>query len=740
MARATSQRWTRVFTFAIGLATIVAMTWLKLRYPKGFEWAELKASDIRLYQGTLPKPTGNVVIAAVDDKSIAEFGRFPWPRTVEARLVDALHSYGAAVVGFDIAFSERDPVDVEEERFAQQLEKSGVGERAVRQAIGGGNDAAFARTIAQQGSTYLGYFFSSHWLNEPTGAEIGPFRTKLGQPAPIAYSMVIKSAGAQQQTYVANGYLPPFQLLSDAARGIAYVDIDEDSDGTARSYPIVIRFDRRYCLPLFLAMADAYLGRPPVILRFDSDGVSSVQLGAQNIPVNQEGQMMVHFRGPPGAMPRVSIADVINHRLLAAMLAKKVVIVGVTAHAIGDRVVAPMSGDFPGVELQATAIDNLLAGDFIYSSLYLSAIERAGTWAMGAAAALAAAFLTAVYSAVIVLVLGLGYLAYTSWELSWNGRLVGIVFPFTTLLATYLTIVSYRYFAEGREKRYIRSAFELYVHPDYVASLIKDSSMLKLGGERRHLSILFADIMGFTSRAERSEPEPLVALLNTYMTAMTNVIFETGGVVDKLMGDGIMAFWGAPLPAENPARDAINCAIGMIAELKRLAEQDSRFTNIHIGIGIATGDVIVGNFGGEKKFDYSVIGDTVNLASRLEGLTRQFKVNILVNRQTYDEAGHDYIAREIGLVKVKGKDQLVPVVDIAGHRGDSVDPELYEKFTEALAHLQRGESPEQALLNLQREWPDDHVIVMCLDRLKSNSQKNTTGSLPHEMVFEFDSK
>ena len=150
---------------------------------------------------------------------------------------------------------------------------------------------------------------------------------------------------------------------------------------------------------------------------------------------------------------------------------------------------------------------------------------------------------------------------------------------------------------------------------------------------------LFADNMGFTSRAEGSEPEPLVALLNVYMTAMTNVIFDTGGVVNKLMGDGIMVFWGAPLPAENPARDAINCAIGMMSELKKLAGRDSRFSDIHIGIGIATGDVIVGNFGGEKKFDYSVICDTVNLASRLEGLTRQFKISVLVNQQTYVEAG-----------------------------------------------------------------------------------------------------
>jgi len=735
MRGVTNQRRTRAFTIAIGLLTIATVTSFKQYYPRAFEWAELKASDLRLYRGALLKPTGNVVIAAVDDKSIAELGRFPWPRSVEARLVSALRNYKAAAIGFDIAFSERDPADAEQEVLVRRLENSGVGDRLLRAALGGSNDLVFGRAMQQQGSTYLGYFFRSHMFHEATGAELSSFRAKLIEPPPLAYNMTLKGPGARQQTYIADGYLPPIQLLNSAAAGTGYVDIDEDSDGTARSNPAVIRFDGRYCLPLFLAMADAYLGRPPLILRFDADGVSSIEIGARKIPVNQQGEMMVHFRGPPGTMPRVSIADIVAHRLPAATLAHKAIIIGVTAHAIGDRIVAPVSGDFPGVEFQAAAIDNVLAGDFIYSSLYLTAMERASAWFMATAAALAAAFMTALSSALVVLALAAGYIGYTSWELYAHGRLVGIIFPSVTLLATYLTIVSYRYFAEGREKRFIRSAFELYVHPDYVASLMEDSSMLKLGGERRHLSILFADIMGFTSRAERSQPEPLVALLNTYMTAMTNVIFETGGVVDKLMGDGIMAFWGAPLPAENPARDAINCAIGMMGELKKLSARDSRFTDIHIGIGIATGDVIVGNFGGEKKFDYSVIGDTVNLASRLEGLTRQFKINILVNQATYDEAGHDYVAREIGLVKVKGKDQLVPVVEIAGRLGDSVDPAHYQRFSNALALLRQGQSPEADLRILQREWPDDHVIAMCLERLHA-----ANGDPPHEMVFEFDTK
>jgi len=482
-------------------------------------------------------------------------------------------------------------------------------------------------------------------------------------------------------------------------------------------------------------MADAYLGRPPLTLRFDANGVSAIEVGNRSIPVNERGDMMVHFRGAPGTIPRVSIDDILAHRVRAGALAHKAVLIGLTAHAVGDRIDTPIGGDFPGVEFQATAIDDVLAGDFVYQSSNLTAVERLSAWFMGAAAALAAAFMTALASALVMIAVAAGYFAYTSWELSAHGRLVGIVFPSVTLLATYFMVVSYRYFAEGREKRFIRSAFELYVHPDYVASLMKDSRMLKLGGERSHLSILFADIVGFTSRAERSEPEPLVALLNTYMTVMTNVIFETGGVVDKLMGDGIMAFWGAPLPAKNPARDAIDCAIRMLDELKKLAARDSRFSDIHAGIGIATGEVIVGNFGGERKFDYSVIGDTVNLASRLEGLTRQFRVKILVNQQTYDEAAANYVARHIGLVRVKGKDQLVPVVEVAGHADDGADPAKYRRFDHALALLRQGQSPETELRMLQSEWPDDHVIQMCLERLQA-----ADGSSLRDLVFEFESK
>ena len=270
--------------------------------------------------------------------------------------------------------------------------------------------------------------------------------------------------------------------------------------------------------------------------------------------------------------------------------------------------------------------------------------------------------------------------------------LIDVVLPLASALVTYTVLATYRYMTEGSEKRYLRSAFEHYLNPNVVASVVDDPQGLRLSGERRHLAILFSDIVNFTSRAERSEPERVVALLNTYMSVMIDIIFQSQGVVDKLMGDGIMAFWGAPNAIENPAREAIDCALNMMEGLEALRKADERFADVDIGIGIATGEAVVGNFGGEQRFDYSVIGDTVNLASRLEGLTRPFKVGILANRPTLEEAGGGFITREIGLVKVKGKEQLVPIVDVAGRAGNGIDPTFYQRFNRALEHIRNGEA------------------------------------------------
>jgi len=733
--RAGNQRGRALKTVLIGLAAVAALTVIN-RNPNGpLQHLELIAEDLIVYSRAAASPTGMVAIAAIDEKSIAKFGRWPWPRSIHARLVEALNSYGVRAIGFDDLLSESDPADTDRALIAGQLRSAGIRNPAIFAKLAESNDQAFARALRRQGETYLGSTFDSHNTIRNISVDLSAYRTTFLIPPPVAYSIVRKEPGGMQETIVASAYLPPIPILNAAARGTAYVDIDEDLDGEARSYPTVVRFNGRYCMPVFLALADAYLGHPPASIEFSAEGVKSVMVGNRAIPVDGLGQMMVHFRGPPGTIPTYAIADIIDGRVPPQQLKGRVVLVGAVAHALGDRFSTPAGGDFPGVEIQATAVDNVVRGDFIFRSKDTIAQEEWGGWLLGIAISVAAAFTSALSSAMVLVVLALGYLVFAIARLRTDGALIGVVFPLLTLGLSYFAAVVYRYATEGREKRHLRRAFELYLNPDVVASVVDDPAGLRLGGQRRQLSILFADIVGFTSRAERSEPEPLVAMLNTYMTVMTNVIFANAGVVDKLMGDGIMAFWGAPVLVANPARKAVECAIKMLEELKALAIRDDRFKDVNIGIGICTGEAVVGNFGGEGRFDYSVIGDTVNLASRLEGLTRQFKVHLLVNRATLEQAGPGFIAREIGQVRVKGKNQLVPVAEIAGRQGDSVDASYYQRFTQALEQLRSGASPESGLRALLAEHPDDQVIAMCLERLGA-----AAGNTMREMVFEFETK
>jgi adenylate cyclase len=728
--------WKReLLTVAIGLAVVATITYFD--FNGRLEAVELSTSDHFVYgPGRYPNPTGAVVIARIDDKSVAELGRWPWGRDVEARMVRALTDYQVRVVGFDVMLTERDSADVQREQILQELKADGhVSDDALQKALEQSNDAKLADAIRAQGSTYLGYSFSALGLGELAVEDLTGFRKDFLEPRPLFYSIVSKSAGANDITMKAAAYLPPIPVLNSAARGTAYVNIDLDMDGEARSYPTVIRFNQRYCVPLFLAAVDAYAGHAPIGLRFDADGVAGVRLAGTQIPVDELGRMIVHFRGRTGTIPWYSISDIIDHRVPAAALKDRIVMVGLTAHALGDRFVTPVGADFPGVEIQASAADTVLQGDFLVHDQPLWKEEQWAGVIIGITISFVAAYMSAIYGAFIAVMLAAGYILYSIHLLNSDGEILGVVFPLLTLALTYIFVMSWRYFVEGADKRYLRHAFEHYLNPDVIAAVVDDPTGLKLGGERRKLTILFSDIVNFTSRAERTDPEPLVALLNTYMTAMTNLILKSGGVVDKLMGDGIMAFWGAPMTIENPAREALKCALGMMAELEALAKRDPRFADVKIGIGVCTGDAVVGNFGGEKRFDYSVIGDTVNLASRLEGLTRPFKVGILANRPTLEEAGAGFITREIGMVRVKGKNQLVPVVEVVALEGNGVDPAYYQRYASAIEMLHKGHSPESELRELLKDHPNDQVIAMCLERLHT-----ADGNPPNEMIFEFDTK
>jgi adenylate cyclase len=726
----------------IGIVILIALFTFNGLHPAVFERADLKASDLRMYVTRRPPLTGAVVIAAIDEKSVAELGHWPWPRSVEARLTDALRDYKAAVVGYDVLFSERDEDDIQAERIAARLKDLGVSDAAVAETLGTGDDLGFANAMKQQGSTFLGYAFESHFKSVRQTLSVPVptfFKTEPITPPPLAYNLVRELPDANPAMLIAaRAYLPPIPVLNNSAHGTGYVDIEHDSDGVLRSEIAVIRFGKRYCVPLYLAITAAFVKNAPLRLVVDSEGVREVTLGDEEIPVDEIGRMVVNFRGPPGTFPAYSISDLIARRVPSTAIAGKIVLVGLTAHALGDRMVTPTAGDFPGVEIHANAIDNVLRGDFVRRSRVQGTAEKdAVALVLVLAISLAAAYLSPLWSAGAALWVVVGFSAYAQYRLVRDGVLIDVVLPLACALLTYMVLATYRYVTEGSEKRFLRSALEHYLNPEVVQSVVDDPLGLQLSGERRHLAILFSDIVNFTSRAERFEAERLVSLLNAYMSEMCKIILDSKGTLDKLMGDGIMAFWGAPNEIENPAGAAIDCALKMLERLERLRQDDERFADVNIGIGIATGDAIVGNLGSEHRFDYSAVGDTVNLASRLEGLTRHFQVHLLVNRQTLAEAAGNYCAREVGLVKVKGKEQLVPIVDVAGRAGNGIDPTFYERFNRALEHIRNGEATtaNTMLQALNREAPDDALVNLYLEKIVE-----AIDGQPTEMVFEFETK
>ena len=725
-------------TFLFGIVLLGFMFVAHDRFHDAFERMDLIAYDLRINTVAVRPSSGMVAIATIDDRSIAQLGQWPWPRIVLGRLVDALHDYKVKVIGFDAIFSETDKSDVARGEISQKLAGLGLTDQKIREILGPSNDEAFANAMKSQGQTVLGYAFQTHHLKSRTGNSMtAGFLDKIRPPAPLSYGIIRQAPGTVHDLIEAHAYEPPVESLNAAAHSVGFFDIDADADGEIRTEMTVVRFDGRYCAPLFIAVADAFSGGAPMALGLDPDGVSGISIGGVRLPVDDDGRMLVNFRRGASPFPYYSISDIINHRIAPERLAGKIVLVGATAHGLGDRGVTPVNPDMPRVEIHANAIDNLLQGDFLRRPIEAQEIALAATLLIGIAMSLGVAWLSALSSAAVGVILLVGYYVYAQHRLLDDGLVIGVVFPMFAAVVIYMFLAGYRYITEGREKRYLRTAFEHYLNPDVITSLLDSPEGLKLGGERRHLAIMFADIVSFTKRAEKTEPEDLLALLNTYMTSMIDVIFKTGGVVDKLMGDGIMAFWGAPNDLENPSRAAIDCALKMLENLHELQTSDPRFADLDIGIGISTGDVVVGNLGGENRFDYSVIGDTVNFASRLEGLTRHFKVHLLVSRQTYSEAGAGYIGRELGLVKVKGKQLFVPIVQVAGRENDSVDPSFYRHFGDALSMIRAGDSvsARQELERLNQTSPDDTPVQIYLDKLAADPDHP-----PTEMVFEFESK
>jgi len=624
----------RIAAAALTLGTILLfLTEIPL-----LEHLELKTYDLRLRTLPAARPR-HVTIAAIDEKSLAALGRWPWSRSVHAQLAERLDAAGARVIAFDLFFPERESA------------------RA---------DAQFARTLAATHKALLGTLFL-YGRDEARHFAAGALEQAEQGIAPHAIATVRAATGAPPPLQEPAGVIVSIPELQAAAAAAGHLNVLPDADGVVRRVPLVVRYGGRY-YPSFDALAArASLGAGELALEVADYGLTALQVGGRQVPLDESGRLLVRYRGREGSFDIVSIADILEGRADAALLRDRVVLVGNTAKGIGDLRVTPYGTLFPGVEVRANIIENLIDGEFLQRPDWMSLVDIAALVAIGLVLAWLLPRLGVAGGSLLALGVAAGYVLLADYLFVREGLWLNVVYPVLLAALLYVGTALVYYFFAFSEKRYLKRAFQHYVPPAVVEDLVADTGKLRLGGEKRELTVLFSDIRGFTALSETMPPEELVKLLNGYFTRMTERVFAHQGSLDKYIGDAIMAVFGAPVPAPHHARLACRAALDMVGELEALQEEWRRagVPPLDIGIGINSGPMIVGNMGSARRFNYTVLGDAVNLASRIESLNKDYGTNILISEHTYAQVREEFAnAREIDEVRVRGRAQPVRLYEL----------------------------------------------------------------------------
>jgi adenylate cyclase len=582
-----------------------------------FGTAQLASTDFLFAARPDARPTAAVIVG-IDPGSmreLADYGRFSaWPRGLYARVVDNLVAANARVVALDVLFD-----------------------------LPAAEDDELVRSIARAGNVVT-----------PAIAE-GPVPGGIVPGRPQVFELLAR----------------PIPAIREAAAAEGHVNLSTDADGTLRAIPLNASANGEEVPALALATVARYLRRPRVLDAPPSDGV--VAGAARRIPVDGLLRMRVNYLGGPSQLGRpgtftvVPIADVVDNRFDPALVRDKIVLIGMAAPGFGDEHATPSTTRLRmhGVEVHANAVETILG------ERYLSAAGPGATlplvWLAAALPALLLWALRPHVAAVAVAALLVAYILAASFAFD-QGLILNMVYPPAALVFGFLALAVYRVVFEQGEQRAIRRTMARYLSPTVSEHVLKDPDLLRLGGERRLMSVLFSDIRGFTTLSHALGAEELVALLNEHLSAMTEIVFRHDGVLDKYIGDAVMAFWGAPIEQPDHARRAVSTALEMIDRLLQLRDDWQRrgLPQLDIGIGINTGEMIVGNTGSQEHLAYTVLGDAVNVASRLEGLSKQYHVRLVVGDATRQAAGPDFAYRFLDVVAVKGRPEPLPIYEVLG--------------------------------------------------------------------------
>ena len=657
----------------------------------------LKTLDLLFRHTPLPKASPQVVVVTVDQPDLDFFktqgATWPWPRQLYAPLIDFCRRGQAKAVIFDILYTEASTYGQED-------------------------DQRFAAAATAAGNVIFPFFLSREEKPSSPGTD------QVLKKAALAIS-----GSPPRQITPYQSLLAPIPPLVAAAKTLGNVECRPDLDGIYRRVPLVTRFQGHW-LPI-LGLAAFQDGHPGAPWRFQDGNLCQ---GKLRIPLDAQGRFLLKYRGPSRSHQRFAVTNLIKSEyrlehgqpslIPPEVLKGKWVFVGLTAPGLMDLKASPVSAVYAGVEIHATLLDNLLRGDFLRTvppglwwvwTLVLTAVMVVTVLFVSGMSGLVANLIA--LAAFNALHLGLCFLAFS---LSWYADPVT---PDLALNFGFALAAAYSYATEGRQKHAIRGMFAQYMSEVVINHLLEHPEKLKLGGERRQVTLFFSDLAGFTTLSEKLDPETVVALLNDYLSLMTEIILEEEGTVDKFEGDAIMAFWGAPLDQEDQAVRACRAALRQAAALQDLNRQfpARNLPVLNLRMGLHTGEAIVGNLGSQKRFDYTVIGDSVNLASRLEGLNKFYGTGIMASEATSSACGDLVEFRELDWVAVKGRKAPVTVYQVLALKGE-LTPEqaaAREKFTQGLrlfrdrAFLEAAQTFAAVLDHLPEDGPSLMFRDLC---------------------------
>ncbi len=605
---------------------------------KSLDWRYLKRIKL-LWEQRQGAEIEDIIIVDIDNRSLEKLGRFSqWPRTYHSQIIDYITAGGAKAIGFDVLFMEPDQIAENDSSFIQSTKNSGIVYHAM--AFSMANPDAFLYPMEAP----------------PAGMQVERLSTVLPDEA----AAVFKKADRM------DGKLIP---LYNAAAGIGFANFSPDNDSVIRSMPLFLTFAGRQYFALSIAMVMGAMNAKPQDVSVIPHKEIIVQPEGQqplHIPINDRGRALINYQGTFQTFRYVSYYDVLMQRIPQEMFNGKYILVGTSAAGLSDIRPTPFQDAFPGVEVHANVIYELLTGQYI--KVQKPAAVRLLMVLFAVLIALVAMAFRPWLSGLLGIVIA-GGLAWLS--LVWFSRFgfwLELVRPTLTILFSFLFVFIYRYIDEERSKRFIKNMFQHYVTATVVDELLKQPDMLKLGGDRRIATAFFSDIKDFTTVSEKLEPEELVSQLNEYLSAMTDVVLKYKGYLDKYEGDAIMAVFGVPVDQKDHAERGCLAALDMQEILIGLREKWAKEGKplFHVRMGLNSGPMIAGNIGGEDRCDYTVIGDSVNLASRLEGANKQYGTSIMISEFTKELLPEKYALRELDLIRVKGKLKPVRVYELIG--------------------------------------------------------------------------